>query len=51
MSNRTHFWLRLAALAVILAAAWLPRSSDSRPSAASAQATAASHVLHADVAR
>ena len=33
MSKRTHFWLRVAALAVIAAAAWVPRSSASSSSA------------------
>ena len=26
MSKRAHFWLRVAALAVIAAAAWIPRT-------------------------
>ena len=28
MSKRTHLWLRLAAIAVIAAAAYLPRSTN-----------------------
>ena len=28
MSKRSHFWLRLAALAVIAAAAYLPRGAE-----------------------
>jgi hypothetical protein len=47
MSKRTHFWLRVAALAVIAAAAWIPRSS---PSASSASIqTDESRAIHASV--
>ncbi len=48
MSKRTHLWLRLAALAVIGALAWLPRGSQA--SGAKAQAQIESPVVHASVA-
>jgi hypothetical protein len=46
MSKRTHFWLRVSALAVIAALAWLPRGSQ----ASSAKAQVESHAVHASVA-
>ncbi|HEY2515083.1 MAG TPA: hypothetical protein VGI39_29660 [Polyangiaceae bacterium] len=33
MSKRAHFWLRVAALAVIAAAAWIPRTPAAPKSA------------------
>jgi len=49
MSKRTHFWLRVAALAVIGALAWLPRGSQASDATAKA-APAVSHAVHASVA-
>jgi len=37
MSTRTHFWLRLTALVVIAAAAWIPRGMTTSWSTASIQ--------------
>ena len=50
MSKRAHFWLRLAALVVIGAAAWIPRAavSSSTASAASFQ-SGETQVIHASV--
>jgi hypothetical protein len=47
MSKRSHFWLRVAALVVIAAAAWAPRSVASA-SSASMQAGEA-QAIHASV--
>ena len=52
MSKRTHLWLRVAALVVIGALAWLPRGSQASDASA-AKAGAApevSHAVHASVA-
>ncbi|MGO9713505.1 MAG: hypothetical protein ACLQBL_31915 [Polyangiaceae bacterium] len=49
LSKRTHFWLRLAALVVIAAAAWLPRGTASW-STASIQ-SGETPAIHASVAR
>jgi hypothetical protein len=46
MSRQTHFWLRLTAIAVIAALAWLPRGSQ----ASSAKAHVESQAVHASVA-
>jgi hypothetical protein len=46
MSKRAHFWLRVTALAVIAAAAWLPRAATW--STASFQ-TGESPAIHASV--
>ena len=46
LSKRAHFWLRVAALAIIAAAAWIPRS----PSASKAVVgTADQAVIQASV--
>ncbi len=53
MSKRAHWVLRLAALAVIAAAAWLPRGSAAPNAAAAAAAlhpAAETQTLHASVA-
>jgi hypothetical protein len=47
MSKRAHFWLRVAAVAVIAAAAWLPRGASSW-STASFQA-GETQAIHASV--
>jgi hypothetical protein len=44
MSKRTHFWLRLGALVVIAAAAWIPRGVMS-----SSMASGEAQVIHASV--
>jgi len=49
MSKRAHWLLRLAALAVIAAAAWLPRGS-SVPSGTVSMAGAEAQTVHASVA-
>ena len=46
LSKRAHFWLRVGALAVIAAAAWIPRgSAGPSPSALQAETQA----IHASV--
>ena len=47
MSKRTHFWLRLAAVVVIAASAWIPRAPVSS-STASMQSGEA-QVIHASM--
>ncbi len=47
MSKRAHFWLRVAAVVVIAAAAWLPRGATSG-STASLQSGEA-QAIHASV--
>jgi hypothetical protein len=46
ISKRAHFWLRVASLAAIAAAAWIPRGS---PTASSAIGTADAQTIHASV--
>ncbi len=53
MSKRAHWLLRLAALAVIAAAAWLPRGSSVPASVHGgtvSMAGAEAHTVHASVA-
>lgn len=47
MSKRSHYWLRLAALVIIAAAAWAPRGASSS-STASMQSSEA-QAIHASV--
>ena len=47
MSKRTHFWIRLGAVVVIAASAWIPRGMVI-PSAASLQ-SGESQAIHASV--
>jgi hypothetical protein len=47
MSKRTHFWLRLGAVVVIAASAWIPRGMVI-PTAASVQSGEA-QTIHASV--
>ncbi len=49
MSKRTHFWLRVAALAVIAAAAAIPRSGSSAREARAGGFAADGRSIHADV--
>jgi hypothetical protein len=55
MSKRTHLWLRVTAIVVIAAAAWLPRSPASASarsgSSAGSATTAEARTIHASIAR
>jgi hypothetical protein len=48
MSKRAHFWIRLAAVVVIAASAWLPRTVTNGASAGMQSADA--QPIHATVA-
>jgi hypothetical protein len=55
MSKRTHWTLRLVALAILAAATWLPRTSPSASGASSASgrttaAASEAQAIHASVA-
>jgi hypothetical protein len=51
LSKRTHWLLRLAALAVIAAAAWLPRGGSVVAARAASLGAADAQAIHASVAR
>jgi hypothetical protein len=50
LSNRTHLWLRLAALAVIAAAWLLPRTGGASNASAATAEGRETHAVHAPVA-
>jgi hypothetical protein len=51
MSKRTHFWLRLAAVVVIAASAWIPRApvSSSTASMQAGMQSGEAQAIHASV--
>ena len=51
LSKRTHWLLRLAALAVIAAAAWLPRGGSVTAVGTASLTAADAQAIHASVAR
>ena len=49
MSKRSHFWLRVAAVIVIAASAWVPRGVATSSSASASMQTGERQAIHASV--